>query len=130
MRVFLDTNIIVSAFATRGLCADLFRKILEAHTLVTTEYILAETQNVLSNRFHVPEETVSEILGLLRRQEVVGTPILLLEIAIRDVNDLPVVAAAIEAKADYLVTGDKDILSLNPVAEIKIVTPREFWNVI
>ena len=130
MRVFLDTNIIVSAFATRGLCADLFRKILEAHTLVTTEYILAETQNVLSNRFHVPEETVSEILGLLRRQEVVGTPILLPEIAIRDVNDLPVVAAAIEAKADYLVTGDKDILSLNPVAEIKIVTPREFWNVI
>ena len=130
MRVFLDTNIIVSAFATRGLCADLFRKILAAHTLVTSEYILAETQNVLARGFKVPEETVIEIIALLRRQEKVITPATLPQLSIRDLDDLPVVAAAIEAKADYLVSGDKDILSLIPLNDIKTATPREFWTVI
>ncbi len=130
MRVFLDTNIIVSAFATRGLCADLFREILAAHTLVTSEYILAETQNVLARGFKVPEETVIEIIALLRRQEMVITPATLPQLSIRDLDDLPVVAAAIEAKADYLVSGDKDILSLIPLNDIKIATPREFWTVI
>ena len=130
MRVFLDTNIIVSAFATRGLCADLFREILAAHTLVTSEYILAETQNVLARGFKVPEETVIEIIALLRRQEMVITPATLPQLSIRDLDDLPVVAAAIEAKAGYLVSGDKDILSLIPLNDIKIATPREFWIVI
>ena len=130
MRVFLDTNIIVSAFATRGLCADLFREILAAHTLVTSEYILAETQNVLARGFKVPEETVIEIIALLRRQEMVITPATLPQLSIRDLDDLPVVAAAIEAKADYLVSGDKDILSLISLNDIKIATPREFWTVI
>ncbi len=130
MRVFLDTNINVSAFATRGLCADLFREILAAHTLVTSEYILSETQDVLARGFKVPEETVIEIIALLRRQEMVITPATLPQLSIRDLDDLPVVAAAIEAKADYLVSGDKDILSLIPLNDIKIATPREFWTVI
>jgi putative PIN family toxin of toxin-antitoxin system len=130
LRVFLDTNIIVSAFATRGLCADLFREILAAHTLVTSEYILSETQDVLARGFKVPEETVIEIIALLRRQEMVITPATLPQLSIRDRDDLPVVAAAIEAKADYLVSGDKDILSLIPLNHIKIATPREFWTVI
>ena len=130
MRVFLDTNIIVSAFATRGLCADLFREILAAHTLVTSEYILSETQDVLARGFKVPEETVIEIIALLRRQEMVITPATLPQLSIRDRDDLPVVATAIEAKADYLVSGDKDMLSLIPLNDIKIATPREFWTVI
>ena len=130
MRVFLDTNIIVSAFTTRGLCADLFREILAAHTLVTSDYILSETQVVLTRRFKVPEDTVIEIIALLRKQEITIPPATSLQIAIRDLDDLPVLAAAIESKADYLVSGDKDIISLFPLKEIKIATPREFWTVI
>ena len=130
MRVFLDTNIIVSAFTTRGLCADLFREILAAHTLVTSDYILSETQVVLTRRFKVPEDTVIEIIALLRKQEITIPPATSPQIAIRDLDDLPVLAAAIESKADYLVSGDKDIISLFPLKEIKIATPREFWTVI
>ena len=130
MRVFLDTNIIGSAFTTRGLCADLFREILAAHTLVTSDYILSETQDVLTRRFKVPEDTVIEMIALLRKQEITIRPATVPQIAIRDLDDLPVLAAAIESKADYLVSGDKDITSLFPLKEIKIATPREFWTVI
>jgi putative PIN family toxin of toxin-antitoxin system len=130
LRVFLDTNIIVSAFATRGLCADFFREILSAHTLITSEHILEETEDVLARRFKVPKETVGEIIELLRKQEIVTPSDTPPQISIRDLDDLPVVAAAIEAKADYLVSGDKDRLSLVPLNELKIATPREFWTVI
>ena len=130
MRVFLDTNIIFSAFTTRGLCVDLFREILAEHTLVTSDYILSETQDVLTRRFKVPEDTVIEIIALLRKQEIAIPPATLPQIAVRDLDDLPVLAAAIESKADYLVSGDKEITSLFPLKEIKIATPREFWTVI
>lgn len=40
MRVFLDTNVLVSAFATRGLCADLMRHVLAEHDLITGEVII------------------------------------------------------------------------------------------
>lgn len=125
MRVFLDTNIIVSAFATRGLCADLFREILSVHSPITSGYILQETEDVLVRRFKVPEKTVAEIISLLRKQEVVKPPDISPQISICDLDDLPVVAAAIEAKVDCLVSGDKDRLSLVPLNEIKIATlPR------
>ena len=47
MRVFLDTNVLVSAFATRGLCADVLRLILAEHTLVTGEVVLRELRRAL-----------------------------------------------------------------------------------
>ena len=42
MRVFLDTNVIASATATRGLCADLFRTVIEFHQLVISDHLLEE----------------------------------------------------------------------------------------
>jgi predicted nucleic acid-binding protein len=64
------------------------------------------------------------------RRRALCLPPTMPEIVIRDPDDLAVVAAAIESKAEYLVSGDKDIISLVPLNEIKVVTPREFWEVI
>lgn len=128
MRVFLDTNVVVSGFTTRGLCADLVREVLAQHTLITSEHILAETKDVLLNRFGVLRDTVTEIIALLRRQEIAGLPDPLPAIKIRDPEDLAVVAPAIGSHVDFLVTGDKDITSLAHLQQVRIATPREFWN--
>ena len=50
MRVFFDTNVLVSAFLTRGLCADLLRLVLTEHTLVTSEGVLANFFNSLLSK--------------------------------------------------------------------------------
>lgn len=118
----------VSGFTTRGLCADLVREVLAQHTLITSEHILAETKDVLLNRFGVPRDTVTEIIALLRRQEIAGLPDPLPAIKIRDPEDLAVVAPAIGSHVDFLVTGDKDITSLAHLQQVRIATPREFWN--
>ncbi len=47
MRVFLDTNVLVSAFATRGLSADVFRRALAEHMLLTGEVVLRDLRLVL-----------------------------------------------------------------------------------
>ena len=128
MRVFLDTNVIVSGFTTRGLCADLLREVLAQQTLVTSEQVLAETEDVLLNRFGVPRDTVGEIISLLRRQEIAGLPDPPPSIKIRDPADRAIVAAAIGSNAEFLVTEDKDITALASLSHMRIVTPREFWT--
>jgi len=65
MRVFLDTNVLVSAFATRGLCADLVRHLLVDHELLTGEVNLTELRRVLKTKLRVPKATVDSIEELI-----------------------------------------------------------------
>ena len=74
MRVFLDTNVLAAAFATRGLCADVMRVALAEHQLITGEVVLSDLRKALSRRIRLPAPTIEDILALLREQEVVPKP--------------------------------------------------------
>ena len=130
MRVFLDTNVLVSAFATRGVCADVLRVVLAEHTLVAGEVVLQELGRVLSKRIGLPPETINEIDEFLREQEVIAKPRARAAIPERDPDDQWIVASATEGRADVLVTGDRDLLSIAGTAPIKIVDPRGFWELV
>jgi uncharacterized protein len=54
LRVFLDTNVLVSAITTRGLSADVFRLVLDKHEFVTAEPVLQEIERVLAVKFRFP----------------------------------------------------------------------------
>ena len=128
MRVFLDTNVLVSAFATRGLCADLLRSVIAEHELVLGEVVLEEFRRVLTTRFRMPADQVRGIEVYLRSYEVVSKPAERDPIKVRDEADRWVLASAHNAHADVLVTGDSDLLSVADRARVQIVTPREFWE--
>ena len=70
MRVLLDTNVIVSAVTTRGLCADVFRAVLAAHELVTCAQVLQEVRRILSMKFLVPEQLIAEYLELIGQDAI------------------------------------------------------------
>ena len=74
MRVLLDTNVIVSAVTTRGLCADVFRAVLSAHELVTCAKVLQEVRRILSMKFLVPEQ-----IDRAEYQELIGQEAILAE---------------------------------------------------
>lgn len=59
MKVCLDTNVLVAAFATRGLCADVLRAVLAEHELVTGEVILAEFRRTLTTKLMAPADRVA-----------------------------------------------------------------------
>ena len=130
MRVFLDTNVLVSAFATRGVCADVLRVVLAEHTLVTGEVVLRELARALRTRVRLPGRAVDEILAFLREYEVVRKPAAASPLPIRDQSDRWVLASAVAAKADVLVTGDRDLLDVAARAPIPIVDPRGFWELL
>lgn len=130
MRVFLDTNVLVSAFATRGVCADVLRVVLAEHTLVTGEVVLRELGRVLRTRIGLPPGAVREIDEFLREYEVVPKPATRAAVPQRDPEDQWVVASAVESRADVLVTGDRDLLDIAADAPVKIVDPRGFWDLV
>ncbi len=128
MRVFLDTNVLVSAFASRGMCADLLRHILVEHELVTGEVVLAELKRTMLKRIGVPPGVVAEIEDLLREHQVVPKPRRHLDLGLRDVDDEWVVASAVAGKAEALVRGDRDILEATVQLPIRVCSPRQFWE--
>ena len=130
MRVFLDTNVLVSAFATRGLCADVFRHVLAEHTLVSGEVVLRELRRVLRRKFKLPSRMINSIEEFLREHEVTPKPKSPADIPIRDPDDRWVVSSAVAARAEILVTGDRELLALGQRAPLRILDPRGFWNLI
>ena len=130
MRVFLDTNVLVSAFATRGLCADLFRHILAEHNLITGEVIILDLRRVLRDKMNVPAAMIAAVELALRDHEVVPRPAKPHPLPIRDSADRWVLASAVAGKADVLVTGDSDVLDVAARAPLTIMDPRGFWDLI
>ena len=130
MRVFLDTNVVVSAFATRGLCEDVMRTVLIEHELLIGVVVLEETERVLNHKFKMPTEAVESVIEMLREQELVPTPREAPIIDIQDADDIWIVASALEGQADVLVTGDRELLELRHIGELRILDPREFWNLL
>ncbi len=128
MRVFLDTNVLAAAFATRGLCADLVRYVLAEHQLITGDVVLDELREVLARRFKLPAGTIRDILDLLQGQEVVAKPKKPASMPVRDADDAWILASAIDGGSDVLVTGDRDLLDIADAAPLPILSPRGFWE--
>jgi len=131
MKIFIDTNVLVSAFTARGLCADLLEVILADHQLITGEIVLNELERVLIKKLNVPEKIVSKTLLFLRKHPIEPIPDKPSEVKVRDEDDRWVLESVLRAKADILVTGDKDLLVLSKdITQIKIISPRGFWEIL
>ncbi len=130
MRVVLDTNVIIAAFASRGLCSEVFEVCLSGHSVITSEFILSEVREKLFQKIRLPQAIVRNIITYLRdTSEIVRTePIN--ELVCRDKDDNFIIGTALGGKVKLIITGDKDLLSLEKYKGIKIVTSREFWNLL
>ncbi len=129
MRVFLDTNVLVSAYATRGLCADVLRLVLAEHELITAEVVLQELERVLLGKIRLTPDVVQDVLAFLRQYPAEPKPEARADLPVRDPDDAWVLASALAAGAEVLVTGDLDLLEIAAaVRELRITTPRGFWD--
>ena len=128
MRVFLDTNVLASALATRGLCADILRGIINSDELLVSDPLFVELRRILPKKFHVPEPLVDELVAFLQRDTIHSQGGDLLDIKIKDKDDIVILSSAVNGKADLFVTGDKEVLSLGKVGGMDILSPRVFWE--
>jgi putative PIN family toxin of toxin-antitoxin system len=125
--VFLDTNVLVSAFATRGLCADLFEVILARHAFVTGTQVLWELSRVLRTKLRLPPERADAIRDFIVRHAVqvveTSSPVQ----AALEPDDARVLGEALAGEARVFVTGDAMVLAVGAVGDLAIMSPREFW---
>ena len=128
MRVVLDTNVIVAAFATKGLCSDIFEICLLDHSIIISEYIFLEVKEKLIEKIHLTQSSVNDIVSYLRNQAEVVMPEELHESVCRDKDDINIIGTALSGNARFIITGDEDLLSLKKYKNVEILTPREFWS--
>ena len=127
MKVFLDTNVLASSIATRGLCSELLENVIHDHDLLTCQQVLSELERVLDSKFGLPASVVSGFLGLLKAEAGLVASSKSPRIAIKDADDVAILACALAGKADVFVTGDKELLALRRIEDLAIVSPRELW---
>jgi putative PIN family toxin of toxin-antitoxin system len=130
VRVCLDTNVLVAAFATRGLCADVLRTVLAEHDLVIGVVILEELRRALTDKLRLTVEHIEAVEAILTTVPVIPKPATPGPLEIRDPDDRWVVATAVAGEAEVLVTGDQDLLQAASEAPLAIVTPRAFWELL
>lgn len=128
MRVFLDTNVLASAFATRGLCEDVLREVLANHELIVSPLLLDELERVLRKKFNLPRVLASEILKFLKQETLLYEAGSLPALKIKDRGDLILLSSALMGKADIFVTGDKELIELRKVKSLQVLSPRAFWE--
>ena len=82
-----------------------------------------------SQKIELPAETILEVIAFLEQQTVQPTPKTVSSIPVRDEDDQWILASALAAKAEVLVTGDKDLLDIAAkITGLTITDPRGFWN--
>jgi len=125
-RIGLDSNVLVAAFAARGLCADLLRLVLSEHHLVVPEVVADETRRVLRDKIGVDLEGVasSGFEPLLSQCGMAPTTSAPSPIPVRDPDDEQVLAETLPARCKFLLSGDDDLLSVAADSPIPILSPR------
>ena len=129
MRLILDTNVLVSAFVFKSETANnVFRVAVKKHTLLFSEPTFKELKStLLKQKFAGVAElpTIrSFIFSLVRIGEFIEPKIEITDC--RDPKDNKFLELALAGNATCMITGDKDLLILNPFRNIQIITPGNF----
>jgi len=128
MKVFLDTNVLVSAAATRGLCADVLREVLISHKLVVSPPLFSELENILKKKLNLPYELISEFIEILQQDAHQSSQSDLPDVEIQDKDDLTILSSALNGETDVFITGNKELLELSRINDMDIISPKMFWE--
>lgn len=134
MRAVLDTSVLVSSFLFGGISAQLLARADDAFELLLSPSLLEELARTLRKpKFARRGLTESDIIAFSTRLRLLGdvvSGLVVIPTFVPDPDDTHVLACAVEGRADYLVTGDKELLQLVSYQDTKIVSPREFLRLL
>lgn len=137
IRAVLDTNTLVSAVIniTSSVASEIYQNCKEKRfLLIISPSILAEADNVLQRgrvmKSH--KRSTQELQEVIREMADVSSVVpgrIKIDL-VRDPDDNKIISAALEGKADYIVSRDRDLLDLKEHQGIKIITPEKFMGIL
>ena len=137
MRIFPDANVLVANYMWDGVCAKIVDAIFleQKHDLIVGAWVWEETKRTLYNAFGVPWALIDEYEDEFLKGEGTTwqeTPLALSPYPVADPDDRVVLACALTAHSDVLITGDKALLAVtNQVRQTEgmlIIDPAQFWE--
>lgn len=128
MKIVLDSNVYIAAFASRGLCAELFEYCLKNCDIFCCTEILSEIRNKLLTKIKLPEDIVHETIYFVEEQTSPLAPKEVSAGLCRDPKDEMILGLAVASNARFIITGDQDLLVLKNIGKTEIVNPRGFWE--
>ncbi len=129
MRVVLDTNVLLSALVFPGSKPDqVLARVRHGEVeLFLSPFILAELRRILLDKFRLTKQQTAERVNLIQRMATLVEPRERVALVAANEDDNRILECALAARADYLVTGDKEhLLSLRSIGTTTIVTPAAF----
>ena len=128
IRVFIDTNIFISAYFFTGNERTIVYSRLKNIKYFTSQQVIDEIRAVLGEKFSVDKKDIDDYLSKILLIFALINPDYNINIMVRDEKDTNILKSALAAKCNYLVTGDIDLLTLKKVENLKIVKSRELIN--
>lgn len=128
MKAVFDTNVLIAAFLTEGVCSKLLVRARKGECdLILSQDIIREFEKVLIKKFALSQQEITDVRAVLTEatKEIVRQvgPI---EPVCRDRDDNKILACALAADADLLITGDEDLLIMKKYGKTRIISPKEF----
>ena len=137
IRVVIDANTLVSAIINKpfSVSQEIYQNFINKHfLLIVSPSLLAEVEDVL-NRDRVMKlhkhstENLQKIISELASLSYVVPGKTEIKV-VRDPDDDKIISAALEGRADYIISRDKDLLDLHKFENIKIITLEEFMGIL
>jgi putative PIN family toxin of toxin-antitoxin system len=128
MIAVFDTNVLLAAIITEGICSKLLHRArIGECSLISCPFIMKELRRILSKKFRLSQEELALVMEPISEaiSQVIEHNLKITDVC-RDADDDNIIACAVAARADYLVTGDFDLLEIKSYKDTKIITPRDF----
>jgi len=129
VRVVFDTNVLYSAIAAKGFCEEVLDEAVGHCVTIWSESLRQELDSVLTRRHTIGPATRVALAAYVDLCEFVD-PEPLSESVCRDKDDDVVLATALAGNADVIVSGDDDLLALKKFRGIRILSPRQFLQLL
>jgi putative PIN family toxin of toxin-antitoxin system len=128
VRLLLDTNVLVAALIARGTCSDLLEHCVRQHVVISSQPLLNELREVLERKFRQRPLDARAAVKLFAETFTLVVPEALDQPTCRDADDDTVLATALTGECVAIVTGDQDLLTLDPFHGIRVLSPSMFWR--
>lgn len=130
-RIVLDTNVLLSAIGWEGIPGKLFDFCVKGGAILITSTVLIDEfkKVVFRKKFNfIDTERKEDFFSLFTETAEITLPQTTLNLIPDDTSDNRVLECAVSGRADYIISGDKHLLSLNPFNGISILTPSHYYQ--
>jgi len=130
VKIILDTNILISTFVFKGNTRKVYSYCCDYEEVFLSDFIVDELTDKLLNKFEADTIFLNGILETIYENATIIHPENELPTICRDEDDNNILQLAEYIEADYIITGDKDLLILEQFKGTLIISPGEFNTLI